>query len=62
MAEDEVPPFSRLFIIGDKLTPDSVYEEELGNFGSVQYVKSVKDKHSGEPKGTPTYWPHLPFL
>lgn len=51
MADTETPPFSRLFVLGDKEITDEEYEEEFSKFGPIQYIKRVRDKNTGEPKG-----------
>lgn len=50
-ADTETPPFSRLFVLGDREITDEEYEEEFSKFGPVQYIKRIKDKNTGEPKG-----------
>jgi len=49
-SESAYPPFSRLFVIGDKRAKEEDYTTSFDKFGEIATVTFIKDK-SGQNKG-----------
>ena len=48
----DIPPMSRLFIICSKSITESDLRDSFEKFGEIEEIWVVKDKTSGDPKGT----------
>ena len=48
----DIPPMSRLFIICSKSITERDLRDSFEKFGEIEEIWVVKDKTSGDPKGT----------
>ena len=49
--EEEVNKYNRLFIMGAKGATEQEFKEVFGEYGTVETVKCVTDRNSGESRG-----------
>lgn len=49
--DGDEPPMSRLFIICNKAHTEEDFREAFSQFGEIEDIWVVKDKHTGENKG-----------
>lgn len=47
------PPYSRLFIVGSKQLTEDDFRSAFSEFGDIEEIWVVKDRHTHERKGTP---------
>ena len=49
------PPYSRLFIVCNKSVTEDTLRNEFGKYGTIEELRCVKDRQTGEPKGNAFY-------
>ena len=54
-SKQDEPPNSRLFIVCGKSVTEDDFREAFHKFGTIEEIWMVKDRTTGEPKGTTFY-------
>ena len=55
-SKQDDPPNSRLFIVCGKSVTEDDFREAFHKFGTIEEIWMVKDRTTGEPKGTQTFF------